>query len=146
MDMLDLSMIMPIFSMAHSHSAAIERDEPFQPGGAPLELVGARGLLECVLRAQGIAPGCQGRLGQDAEWPVQLGKDCAGAVEVRGEACVYVLGAAGVEDAALAFEDVEPPCFGARHGVGAGAVVIVVVRDFTRFAPDAREPGGALRA
>jgi hypothetical protein len=48
---------------------------------------------QCVFRAEGVAPGRQGRLRQNAEWPVQLGKDCAGAVEVRGEAGVYVLGA-----------------------------------------------------
>jgi hypothetical protein len=103
----------------HRISAAIPRGESFQPSGAPLELVGARRLLECVFRAEGVASGRHGRLGQDAQRPVEPGENGAGAAEVCGEASVDVLGDAGVEDAAPAFEDVEPPCFGARaalHG------------------------------
>jgi hypothetical protein len=85
--------------------------------GAPLELGGARGLLEGVFGAECVALGRHDRLGQDTERPVQPSEYGAGAGEVGGEAGVDVLGDAGVEDAALAFEDVEPPCSGVRHGV-----------------------------
>src|SRR6185295_5332200 len=97
------------FRFGSASCVMVSCDEPFQPRSAPPTLVDTRRLLEGVFRAEGSTPGRQGDLGEDAERAVQAGENGAGAGVVGGKAGVYVLGDAGVEDAALALQDVKPP-------------------------------------
>src|SRR4029079_6276186 len=95
----------PLCASSPAHS----RDEAVQPLLAPFQLLGARHLLQRVFRAQRLSPGRDRNSGHDANGLVTLSNARARCRAMRGESRVDILGEAGVEDTAAAFEPIQPP-------------------------------------